>query len=167
MTTTILPVLLGFAALLFVALLALLWSRWPVWLKGVLVLGVTLLYFYADGVMQQVWGWPSSEALPKHFVLHAAIVDEPTGKRAGGFYVWISAVEDGRPAAQPRAYRLGYDKLLHAELSEGTRKIRSGISQMGTLLESAQEKGEIAWLGRRNEQKFKLHDLVAPQLPEK
>jgi hypothetical protein len=27
-----LPVVLSFAALLFIALLALLWSRWPVWL---------------------------------------------------------------------------------------------------------------------------------------
>lgn len=164
---TTLPVLLAYAALLFIALLALLWSRWPVWLKGMLLAGVAVLFFYADGLLHQVWGWPSGDALPQRFMLHATVVDEPTGKRAGGIYVWVSAIEDGRPAAQPRAHRVAYDKLLHADLNEGTRKIRSGISQMG-VLEPAPDKGEIAWLRQRpEEQKFKLRDMVAPQLPEK
>jgi hypothetical protein len=164
---TTLPVLLAYAGLLFVALLALLWSSWPGWLKAMLVLGVTVLYFHANGVMHQVWGWPSGEALPERFLLHAAVVDEPTTKRPGGLYVWVSAIEDGRPAAQPRAYRLAYDKLLHAELNEGTRRIRSGISQMG-ITEPAPDKGEIVWLRQHDpDQKFKLRDMAAPQLPEK
>lgn len=40
-----LPIVLTFAALLVVTALALLWSRWPAWTKGLLVLGVTAFYF--------------------------------------------------------------------------------------------------------------------------
>ena len=35
--------ILAFAALLLLTLLALLWSRWPGWLKGVLVVAVTII----------------------------------------------------------------------------------------------------------------------------
>lgn len=164
---TTLPVLLGYAALVFLAALALLWSRWPAWLKGLLVAGVTVLYFQADGVLHDTAGFPSSDVLPERFVMHAAVIEEPAGKREGGLYLWVSAIEDGRPAEAPRAYRLHYDKLLHAELNEGTRKIRAGISQMGVVQPGEEKKGEIGWLRQRAEQKFQLRDLATPQLPEK
>ena len=165
---TTLPLLLGYAALLFVALLALLSSHWPAWLKGALVAGVTMLYFYANGVVHDVWGWPTADPLPARFVLRAVIIEQPTTKLAGGLYVWVSAIEDGKPSAQPRAYRLDYDKLEHVALEEATKKMHDGISQMGELEATEEDIGGLAWLHlRRSAQKFKLKDLVGPQLPEK
>jgi len=162
-----LTLVLSFAALAFVALLALLWSRWPAWLKGLLIVGVTLFYFFADDLVHSMWGWPSGDALPARFVLLAAVIDEPSTKRPGGLYVWINALEDGKPSAQPRAYRLPYSKDLHALLNESMKKAREGVSQLGTS-EPKVGKAGLSWLRPGNdEQVVKLGDLPVPQLPEK
>jgi hypothetical protein len=162
-----LPVVLSFAALAFMALLALLWSRWPAWLKGLLVVGVTAFYFFANDVVHGVWGWPSSDALPARFVLLAAVIEEPSAKTPGALFVWVNALEDGKPAAQPRAYRLAYAKDLHALLNEGLKKAREGVSQLGTS-EPKVGKNGLSWLRPGNdEQTVKLRDMPTPQLPEK
>jgi hypothetical protein len=162
-----LTLVLSFAALVFVAMLALLWSRWPAWLKATLVAGVTLFYFYANDVVHDMWGWPSSDAMPEHFTLLAAVIDEPSAKRPGGLYVWVNALEDGKPVAQPRAYKLPYSKDLHALLNEGMKKVREGVSQMGTSEPKVGRKG-LSWLRPGgDEQVVKLRDMPVPQLPEK
>jgi len=158
---------IAYAALLLLTLLALLWSRWPAWLKALLVLGVTLLYFHADETLHGQWGWPSADALPARFVLLAAVIEEPDSKSPGALYVWVNALENGKPAARPRAYRLPYTKDLHALLNEGLKKIRQGVSQMGTAEPKAGPKG-FAWLRPgSDEQAVKIRDLPSPQLPEK
>lgn len=162
-----LPVVLGFVALVFIALLALLWSRWPAWLKTMLVVGVTAFYFFADEVVHDVWGWPSGDSLPERFVLLAAVIDEPNAKRPGAVFVWVNALEDGKPAAQPRAFRLPYSKDVHALLNEGMKKIREGVSQLGSS-EPRRGKSGLSWLRPgSDEQVVKLRDLPQPQLPEK
>jgi hypothetical protein len=162
-----LTVVLSLAALAFLTCLALLWSRWPVWLKGLLVVGVTAFYFHANDVIHSVWGWPSSDALPERFVLLAAVIEEPTAKSPGALFVWVNALENGKPAAQPRAYRLPYAKDLHALLNEGMKKVREGVSQLGTS-EPKVGKNGLAWLRPGNdEQSVKLRDLPSPALPEK
>lgn len=162
-----LPVVLSFCALLLLCALALLWSRWPAWLKGLLVAGVTVFYFYADDTVHSLGGWPSSDALPERFVLLAAVIEEPTPKVSGALYLWVSALEDGRPGAQPRAYRLPYNKELHATLNEGMKKVRQGVTQMGTAEPKAGRTG-FSWLRPgSDEQAVTIRDLPAPQLPEK
>lgn len=162
-----LPIILSFAALLLLCLLSLLQSRWPAWLRGLLVVGVSAFYFYAESAVHTLWGWPSGDALPERFVLLAAVIEEPTSKRDGALYVWVNAVEDGKPAAQPRAYQLPYAKDLHALLNEGMKKVRNGISQLGTAEPKGGRKG-LAWLRPgSDEQQVKLRDMPLPQLPEK
>ncbi|MDE2371249.1 MAG: hypothetical protein KGN16_19930 [Burkholderiales bacterium] len=162
-----LTVVLSLAALAFLALLALLWSSWPGWLKGLLVVGVTLFYFHAYEAIREVWGWPAAETLPERFVLLAAVIDEPTAKQPGAIYVWVNALEDGKPAAQPRAYRLPYAKDLHGLLNDAKKKIRDGVSQVGTT-EPKVRKGGLSWLRPGNDETvIKLGDLPVPQLPEK
>lgn len=163
----ILALILSFAALALMCVLALLWSRWPAWLKGILVVGVTVFYFYADSVVHQLSGWPSPDALPERFVLLAAVIEEPNAKTNGALYVWVNAIEDGKPGAQPRAYRLPYAKDVHSMLNEGLKKVRQGVSQMGTS-EPKIGKGGISWLRPGNEEQVvKIRDLPVPQLPEK
>ena len=99
-----LPIILSFAALLLLCTLALLQSRWPAWLRGLLVVAVSVFYFYAEGAIHTLWGWPSGDPLPERFVLLAAVTEEPGPRRDGALYVWVNAVEDGQPAAQPVSY---------------------------------------------------------------
>lgn len=162
-----LALVLAACALALLCALALVWSRWPVWLKGLLVAATTAFYFYADGVVHEMWGWPNPDALPERFVLLAAVIDEPTVKSAGALYVWVNALEHGKPVAQPRAYRLPYSKDLHALLNEGMKKVRQGVSQMGSAEPKSGPRG-FAWLRPgSDEQNVKLRDLPSPQLPEK
>ena len=162
-----LPVVLSLAALALLTVLALLWSRWPAWLKGVLVVAVTAFYFYAHEVVHDMWGWPSADVLPERFVLLAAVIDEPNAKRPGALYVWVNALEDGKPAAQPRAYALPYRKDLHALLNDGMKKVREGVSQIGSSQARPGRQG-LAWLRPGgDEQIVKLRDMPVPQLPEK
>lgn len=158
---------LSFAALVFLCAAALLWSRWPGWVKGLLVAGVAVFYFWADDVVHNLSGWPTGDALPERFTLLAVVIEEPSNKTAGALYLWVNAIENGKPAAQPRAYKLPYAKDLHALLNEGMKKARQGISQMGTATPKAGKKG-LNWLRPgSDEQEVKIRDLPAPQLPEK
>jgi hypothetical protein len=156
-----------YVALAFVAGLALLASHWPSWAKALVVLGVTGLYFGAEVTLDDVWGWPSRHALPERFVLLAAVIEEPTKARPGALYVWVNALEHGKPAERPRAYQLPYSKDLHALLNEGMKKVRQGVAQMGTAEPKSGPKG-LSWLRPgSDEQNVKVRDLPSPQLPEK
>jgi hypothetical protein len=163
-----LALVLSFAALLLLILLALLWSRWPAWLKVVLVLGVTALYFFGNDAVHQIWGVPSTDALPERFVMLAAAVDEPVGKNQGSIFLWVSVPREGLNKLEPRAYRVPYTKELHAQIDTGLRKGRDGISQMGTAEAKAGNARGAGWLRPGNdEQEIKIRDLPSPQLPEK
>ena len=163
-----LSIILGFAALLFVALLALLWSRWPAWLKGVLVVGITSLYFYGNDAVHSMWGYPSTDALPPKFVVMGAVVQEPNTKTPGTLYLWVSPLADSGPVLEPRAYKLPYSRKLHMQIEEGIKKGTNGVSQMGTAEAKPGAGKGLGFLRPGNdEQEVKIRDLPAPQLPEK
>ena len=151
----------------FLAALALLWSRWPAWMKGMLVMATTAFLFYFHGAALQLSGWPTRDALPERFVLLAAVFDEPTKGHPGALYVWVNPIVDGKPASQPRAYRLAYSKDLHGLLDEGIKKTRQGVSQVGTATPKKGTQGQ-SWLRPgSDEQEVKIRDQPVPQLPEK
>lgn len=163
-----LSIILSFAALLFVTLLALLWSRWPGWLKGVLVAGVTVLYFFGHEAIHGIWGIPSTDALPPKFVMLAAVVQEPTAKKPGLLYLWVSKLGDNGPVLEPRAYQLPYSRELHRQIDEGLKKGKDGVSQVGTAEIKAGAGKGLGWLTPDNdEQEIKISDLPSRQLPEK
>ncbi len=158
---------LAAAALAFLCALALLFSHWPRWMKALLVLGVTVFYFHADSALHHLSGTPSADALPERWVLLAAVIEEPSAKTAGALYLWVNALENGKPVREPRAYRLPYTKDLHALLDEGMKKVRQGVSQMGSAEPKPGRQG-LSWLRPGNdEQQVKIRDLPLPQLPEK
>jgi hypothetical protein len=161
------PLLWAFVGLAFVGALALVASRWPGWAKGLLVAGITGLYFVADAGLADVWGWPSRQALPERFVLLAAVIEEPGKTSPGALYVWVNRLDNGRLARQPRAFKLPYSKELHALLDEGMKKVRQGVSQLGSAEPKGGPKG-FSWLRPGNtEQNVKIRDMPVPQLPEK
>ena len=157
----------AFVALLFMLGLALVASNWGWLRKAALVAAVTLLYFFSDAALEGVWGWPSRQSLPERFVLLAAVFDEPAKNRDGALYVWVNAIENGKPVPQPRAFKLPYSKDLHALLGEAMKKTRQGVSQMGSAEPRAGKSG-LSWLRPgSDEQVVKIRDLPSPQLPEK
>ena len=163
-----LALVLSFAALMLLVLLALLWSRWPGWMKGILVLAVTVLYFYGNDAVHGIWGVPSTDALPERFVMLAAAIDEPAGKNPGSIFMWVSVPREGVNKLEPRAYRVPYTKELHSQVEQGVRKGRDGISQMGTAEAKAGNARAAGWLKPGNdEQEIKIRDMPSPQLPEK
>ena len=158
---------LGAAALAFLCALALLWSHWPRWMKGLLLVGTVGFFFLADELAHRMWGWPAPDVLPERWVLLAAVIEEPSAKTPGALYVWVNPLENGKPAREPRAYRLPYAKDLHALLDDGMKKVRQGVSQMGSAEPKGGPKG-FSWLRPgRDEQVVKIRDLPSPQLPEK
>lgn len=163
-----LALILLFAAVLLLLALALLWSRWPAWLKGMLVVLVTGLYFYGHDAVHQIWGIPSTDALPERFVMLAAVVEEPGPKTKGAIYMWVSEPQENGPLLAPRAYKLPYTKKLHTQVDEGVRKGKDGVSQMGTAEAKAGNGRGGGWLRPGNdEQEIKIRDMPVPQLPEK
>jgi hypothetical protein len=151
-------------------LLALVVSRWPrCGLKALLVAGVTGLYFSADSDRSTTPGAGRAvQALPERFVLLAVVIEEPTKNTPGALYrLGQRASRTASRFAQPRAYRLPYSKDLHGLLDEGMKKIRQGVSQMGTAEPKSGPRG-FSWLRPgSDEQNVKIRDLPVPQLPEK
>ncbi len=164
-----LALILGFSVLLALLALALLWSRWPAWMKTLLVIGVSVFYFYGYGAVRDIWGVPSDEPLPPRFVMLAAAVDEPSTKTSGSIFMWISEIVEGRVGLAPRAYRVKYSKDLHNQIDEGVRRGKDGVSQMGTAdIKTYGNKRGVGWLKPgSDEQEIKIRDLPSPQLPEK
>ena len=164
-----LALVLAYAALVLIAVLALLWSPWPRWLKAGLALGATVLYFFGHEAVHALLGEPSQDALPERFVMVAAMVEEPAANQKGALYLWVRPLHDGVAQPQPRAYRLAYNRKLHEQINEGLKKGREGVSQMGTAeMRAGRGRGVASWLQPgADEQEVRIRDLPVPQLPEK
>ncbi len=163
-----LALVIAFSALVLLLALALLWSAWPGWLKGGLVVAVTVLYFYGLGAVHAIWGIPSDDALPERFLMLAAAIQEPTPKTPGALFVWVSQLRDGKPTLEPRAFRLPYTRELHSQINDGIKKGRDGVSQLGTAeIKNGKRGAFFGLLPGKDEQEITIRDLPSPQLPEK
>lgn len=84
-------------------------------------------------------GWPSPEALPEHFRLHAALVDEPATKDAdgGAIFLWLTPSADpeadaaGLPGHRPRAFALPYSRTLHRQVHAMQERLAHGEPVVG------------------------------------
>ena len=82
------------------------------------MLGTTLLYFWGDEVVHKLSGWPTADALAERVALLAVVIDETSAKSPGALFLWVNAIDKGKPVALPRAFKLPYTKDLHALLNE-------------------------------------------------
>lgn len=165
-----LPLTLCYVALALLLLILCLATRWTRWIKIAMVAAVTASYFLAQSAFLQMSGWPARETPPEKFVLLAVVTQEPDKQHNidGMHYIWVNAIKDARPVPEPRAYRLPYQKDVHAILNEAMKKNRQGISQIGSLDPPAGGKFG-GWLRNAADPslKIKISDAPAPQLPEK
>lgn len=170
MSHTALLLTVVYLVVAFLLLVLCLATRWPRGVKIAMIAAVTVSYFVAHDAFDGMLGWPAANSPPDKFVLLATVIEEPDKEHGtqGAIYVWLNGVEDGKPAAQPRAYKLPYAKDLHALLNEAMKKNRQGISQIGSIEKPVGGKGG-SWLRTAADPnvKIRISDAPAPQLPEK
>lgn len=171
MNSAILLLTVVFCVLAFLLLFLCLATRWPRWVKVLMVVVVSGFYILSWDALSNMLGWPSSAEMPRRFVLLAVVIEEPNRDRGtkGNLFVWVNSLDGGRVIAEPRAYRLPYEKDLHSLLDEAMKKARKGITQMGATEPSPEQKGGISWLRPSGNDKTKItiRDMPAAQLPEK
>lgn len=170
MNNTPLLLTLAYLAIAFLLLILCLSTRWSRLVKLGMIVVVTASYFVAEAAFDGMLGWPAATNIPEKFVLLATVIEEPDKDRGtkGAIFMWVNAVENGKPVPEPRAFRVAYGKPLHALLNEAMKKNRQGISQIGsTEAPSAGRNG--SWLRQAADPtiKIKITDAPAPQLPEK
>ncbi|MCQ8896638.1 hypothetical protein NQT62_09360 [Limnobacter humi] len=140
-------------------------------LKLVLVLVAAMFYWVSYTTWHNAQGWPSSAELPRKFLFHFAIVEEPSEKLGtkGQVFVWGTDLSANRPSNEPRAYVLPYGKDLHQKIDAGLRKIRNGNLQIGVIggeeYDPAATRDNTRVADKQSSLEFK--DLPDPQLPEK
>jgi hypothetical protein len=157
-------------------------------------LGVSLILWNS---VSSLSGWASKQELPERFLVHWAVIHEPSrdGKGGdGGIYIWVTELDDNhemkknqsavftpnRPD-EPRAYKLPYSRKLHEQLTQAMGKLRQGKPVVGRRDgiegdgedgdgdgEEGKEKGKGKNKGSfSKKQKFMFYDLPPPKLPDK
>ncbi len=134
MTSTVVAISLGYAAL-GVLLLALgLETRLAWWIKAgaiVVTSGFFVVVFFAtNGLL----GWPARGALPARFELLWTRVVEPDAKsgEAGAVYLWVEETDENNvPSGTPKSYRLPYSRTLADRSIAARDEIVAGHPQQG------------------------------------
>ena len=162
----------AYVALIALLVTALVVTRLPLIIKAMLTLGTVGLYIVSYQAWQLMQGWPAAaNRLPARFLLHASVIQEPnkaTGAE-GMIFVWVSDLAEGKPADDPRAYRLDYNKAVHSDLEEALRNMRNGNVQLGRVTQVTHRPDrptDLTRLGERRET-IEFYTLPDPALPEK
>lgn len=154
--------------LLAVLLLSLnLRSGWPWMIKLMAIMLTTLAYMGTFYSLDQLQGYPVSEALPDRFEMEWALVDEPdkvTGEE-GSIYLWIRELDDlKQPVGPPRAYRQSFDEALAERTEEARRVIQGGERVVGFVeiqeAEDASQPGSDGDPGRRSGRDQQRRDFI-------
>jgi len=170
MNAALLGIVVAYAALAVLLLMLCLYTKWLVWVKASAIVLVSAFYYVSYMSLEGFLGWPAHAALPQEFVLLAGKVEEPNESldREGSVYLWTLPLDDGNTDGTPRAYELPYDKSLHNQISEATKKLRRGIAQVGKR-ENLPIKNPAtgqAWFEQYIQQ-ITIYDLPDPELPDK
>ena len=168
-STVILALTIGFVVFAFLLTCLLMYGSQRKRIKLAIAIGISVMYFIGYNALKDSQGWAVSDEIPPKFILLAAVIEEPMkDKTKGEIFIWLQPLTDNRPAGEPRAYRLAYEKGLHSLFEEAIKKTRHGNSQMGSNEPKRGPKG-FNWLRPSGNEKpnIKITDLPAPQLPEK
>jgi len=171
MTEVQITLIIAYVAIAVLLVLVLIYGNLHYFLKLLLVVTVSALYFVSYQGWKKVQGWPTQTELPNKFLLHASVIDEPDQEEdsKGQIFIWASTLKGSFPASEPRAYVLPYNQEVHSSLEDALRGMRNGKVQLG--LKSSTDGGP------RNTQyrdgvgdenyNLKFEPLADPSLPEK
>lgn len=132
-------------------------------------------------------GWPSDELMPKKFMLHWALIKEPSKidiNQKGSILMWASSSDDDESSSkktknEPRVYKLPYTPEMHEKLSKVMQKLAQGKGVVGEKSEAEGKGGQGQKGGKKgygnqkgygslsNEQDYIFYDLPAPVMPQK
>ena len=172
MNEILMLLVVAYILLLALLVLVLLYARLPWWLKLLLVIAAMGLYWLSYQGWKQVQGWPSAVELPDKFLLHASVIEEPDQEQGttGRIFIWASNLQGNKPAGEPRAYLIPYDRELHSSLQDALRNQRNGNVQIGVKERNKNVQNaapvNLRQLGQVHE-KLKFTELPDPALPEK
>ncbi|MEK9942789.1 MAG: hypothetical protein ACPHCM_05335 [Arenicellales bacterium] len=129
MTDSLILLSITYAFVLFVMLLILTRSRYPLGLRFAVIAlaaGVYVTHFFALDALR---GWPTTTALPKQFALKAWAITEPnpSAETAGRIDLWIQTDDSD----MPRAYSVTYSQALHQQLESAGERMKQGYRQQG------------------------------------
>lgn len=109
-------------------------SSWPWAIKLIAIMVTTLTYMGTFYSLDQLRGYPVSEALPDRFEMEWALVDEPdkfTGEE-GSIFLWVRELDElKQPIGPPRAYRQSFDEALAERTEEARRMVQGGERVVG------------------------------------
>ena len=134
MTSHVVLISLGYAALGVLLLGLCLEARLAWWIKAAAIVvtsGFFIVVFFAtNGLL----GWPARGALPPRFQLLWSRVVEPdvrTGD-AGAVYLWVEETDENNvPSGTPKSYRLPYSRTLADRSIAARDEIIAGHPQQG------------------------------------
>jgi hypothetical protein len=130
-------------------------------------------------------GWPSDEAMPSKFMLHWALIKEPSKidiNQKGNILLWASERldednESKKKRNEPRVYKLPYTPEMHEKLSKAMKQMAQGKGVAGEKSQGQGEtlkgdghkgnSGKKGYGSLSNEQDFIFYDLPPPVMPSK
>jgi hypothetical protein len=134
MTSTVVAISLGYAALGVLLLGVGLEARLAWWIKAAAIVvtsGFFIVVFFAtNGLL----GWPAHGPLPARFQLLWTRVVEPDARSggAGAVYLWVEETDDNNvPSGTPKSYRLPYSRVLADRSIAARDEIIAGHPQQG------------------------------------
>src|SRR5262252_5312223 len=134
MTSTVVAISLGYAALAVLLLGLGLEARLRWWIKAIAIVATSgfmvVVFFATNGLL----GWPARGALPPRFQLLWTRVVEPdvrTGE-PGAVYLWVEETDENNvPSGTPKSYRLPYSRALADRSNAARDEIIAGHPQQG------------------------------------
>lgn len=146
-TGWILTLAVAYVALGALSLWALLATRLPAPLKGVMIVAVSAFYIAAFFGLRALPGYASEERLPPRFKLLSARIVEPRtipGDR-GSIYIWVEPMDENSVlSGRPRAYRLPWREKEADDMINAVRRSNEGHPQEGR---TGQAREDNDWLG--------------------
>jgi len=134
MTSTVIAISLGYAALAVLLLGLGLEARLRWWIKAAAIVVTSVfmvvVFFATNGLL----GWPARGPLPARFQLLCSRVVEPdvrTGD-AGAVFLWVEETDENNvPSGVPKSYRLPYSRALADRSLAARDEIIAGHPQQG------------------------------------
>ena len=163
------------------------------WAKAIVV---ALTLYFSIGMwaaLSGLAGWPADQALPEKFLMHWALVKEPSKNdinQKGAILIWatedsesnkensIFPLSKNKNINQPRVYKLPYSEDMHEKLTKVMKQMAQGKGVRGEKSGEGGEKGEKG-NGKNGEKKGKgygslsqeqdyiFYELPPAKLPEK
>ena len=172
MNEAIIGISLAYVVLAALVVLLLVYTRWSLWLKIGVVLGVSAFYFVTYTSMEHILGWPTADLLPEEFIVLSGYVKEPNESmgEAGGVYLWVAGydLEEREVHDMPRAHVLPYSPYLHEQVNTANKNLKRGTPQVGRLEQASGPRllAPRTWMDERVD-RVTLYDFPSRELPEK